>query len=50
MISTLVRKARTSMESLPLASFEALEKGLEDRGQPVPPELVSRVLGAYQSG
>ena len=55
MISKLVRKARALRETLPdfyrepLASFQALEKGLEDRRQPVPPELVSRVLCAYQA-
>jgi hypothetical protein len=55
MISKLVRKARTLTEALhdfyrePLASFQALEKGLEDRRQPVPPELVSRALCAYQA-
>lgn len=55
MLSKLVRKARTLTETLhdfyrqPLASFAVLEKGLEDRRQPVPPELVSWVLCAYQA-
>jgi hypothetical protein len=61
MISKLVRKTRTLTETLhdfcrePLASFrgaaetEALQKGVRDRRQPVPPELVSRVLYAYQA-
>jgi putative sugar O-methyltransferase len=55
MISKLVRKARTVIETFhdfyrePLASFQSLEKGLEDRGQPVPLELVSRVLDAYEA-
>jgi putative sugar O-methyltransferase len=55
MISTLVRKARTLTDTLhdfysePLASFAALEKGLEDRRRPVPPELVARVLSAYEA-
>jgi hypothetical protein len=55
MISKLVRKARTLTDTLhdfyrePLASFQALEKGLEDRRRPVPPELVSRVLRAYEA-
>jgi putative sugar O-methyltransferase len=55
MVSTLVRKARTLTDALhdfyaePLASFSALEKGLEDRRSPVPPELVSRVLSAYEA-
>ena len=48
MISKLIRKLRTLADTLhdfygePLASFQALEKGLEDRRRPVPPELVSR--------
>ena len=55
MISALFRKARTVTDTLhdfyrePLASFEALEKGLEDRRQPVPPELLSRVLDSYEA-
>jgi putative sugar O-methyltransferase len=55
MISKLVRKARTLTDTLhdfyrePLASFVALEKGLEDRRQPVAPELVSRVISAYEA-
>jgi putative sugar O-methyltransferase len=55
MISKLVRKARTLTETFhdfqrePLASFQSLEKGLEDRRQPVPPELVYRVLSAYEA-
>jgi len=55
MISTLLRKARTLIETFhdfyrePLASFEALDKGLEDRRQPASPELVSRVLAAYEA-
>ena len=55
MISKLGRKARTVTDTFhdfyrePLASFQALEKGLEDRRQPVSPELVSRVLSAYEA-
>jgi len=55
LISRLVRKARTLTDTFhdfyrePLASFQALEKGLEDRRQPVPLELVSRVLSAYEA-
>ncbi len=55
MISTLVRKARTLIDTIqdfsrePLASFQALEKGLEDRRKPVPPELLTRVLTAYEA-
>jgi putative sugar O-methyltransferase len=55
LISALFRKARTLTDTLhdfyrePLASFQALEKGLEDRRQPVPPELLSRVLNSYES-
>jgi len=55
MISKFVRKARTLAETVhdfyrePLASFQSLEKGLEDRRQPVPPELVCRVLNAYEA-
>jgi|HubBroStandDraft_5_1064220.scaffolds.fasta_scaffold09506_5 hypothetical protein len=53
MISTLFRKARTLFDTFhdfqrePLASFQALEKGLEDRRLPVPPELAARVRAAY---
>ncbi len=55
MISTLVRKVRTVVDTVhdfyrePLASFQALEKGLEDRRRPVPPELVDRVMTAYEA-
>jgi putative sugar O-methyltransferase len=55
MISKFVRKARTLAETFhdfyrePLASFQSLEKGLEDRRQPVPPELVCRILNAYEA-
>jgi putative sugar O-methyltransferase len=55
LISSLFRKARTFTDTFhdfyrePLASFHALEKGLEDRRQPVPPELLSRVLNAYEA-
>lgn len=55
MISTLARKTRTLIDTFhdfyrePLASFQALEKGLEDRRQPVPPEVVARVLQAYEA-
>jgi len=55
MISTLFRKARTLIDTFhdfyrePLASFQALERGLEDRRVPVPPELTDRVLTAYEA-
>ncbi|MGD0759966.1 MAG: putative sugar O-methyltransferase [Candidatus Sulfotelmatobacter sp.] len=55
MISKLVRKTRTLIDTFhdfsrePLASFSALEEGLEDRRQPVPSELVRRVLNAYEA-
>jgi putative sugar O-methyltransferase len=55
MIPKLVRKTRTLVDTFhdfysePLASFAALEKGLEDRRQPVAPELLCRVLSAYEA-
>ena len=55
MISRLVRKTRTLIDALhdfyrePLASFHALEQGLEDRRRDVPPQLVARVLTAYEA-
>ncbi|MHB8218057.1 MAG: putative sugar O-methyltransferase [Candidatus Sulfotelmatobacter sp.] len=55
MISTLVRKIRTVVDTFhdfyrePLASFQALEKGLEDRRQPVSPAVVDRVITAYEA-
>jgi hypothetical protein len=55
LISTLLRKVRTLTDTFhdfyrePLASFRALDKGLQDRRQPVSPDLVSRVLTAYEA-
>lgn len=55
MISTFVRKVRTLTDTLhdfyrePLASFDLLDKGLEDRCRPAPPELVDRVIKAYEA-
>jgi len=55
MISTLARKARTFVDTFhdfyrePLASFSALDQGLEDRGRPVPPDLLARVLASYDA-
>jgi len=54
LFSTLIRKVRTLTDTLhdfyrePLASFESLDKGLEDRRHAVAPELVERVLKAYE--
>lgn len=55
MISSLFRKARTLIDTFhdfyrePLASFRALEEGLQDRRQPVAPELASRVVASYEA-
>jgi hypothetical protein len=55
LISTLLRKVRTFTDTFhdfyrdPLASFRALEKGLEDRRRPISKELLSRVLTAYEA-
>ena len=55
MISTLLRKVRTFTDTFhdfyrePLASFGSLERGLQDRRRPVPKELLSRVLTAYEA-
>ncbi len=55
MISTLLRKVRTFTDTFhdfyrePLASFKSLDRGLEDRRRPVPKELLSRVLTAYEA-
>ena len=55
MIPTLARKFRTLVDTWgdfwgePLASFQALDKGLEDRRHPVSPELLNRVVTAYQA-
>jgi hypothetical protein len=55
LFSALFRKFRTLTDTLddfyrePLASFEALDKGMEDRRRPVPPELLERVLDAYEA-
>jgi hypothetical protein len=55
LISTLFRKLRTLTDILhdfyrdPLASFQALEQGLEDRRRPVSGELLARVLNSYEA-
>ncbi len=55
MIATLLRKFRTLTDTLhdfyrePLASFKSLDEGLKDRRRPVSPQLLSRVLNAYES-
>lgn len=55
MIPTLARKFRTLVDTWgdfwgePPASFQALDKGLEDRRRPVLPELMSRMVAAYRA-
>lgn len=55
MIKQLARKFRTLVDTLddysaePLASFAALDKGLEDRHRPAPPELLDRLIAAYRA-
>ncbi len=55
MIAALVRKIRTLTDTLhdfyrePLASFKSLDEGLKDRRCPVSPQLVGRVLDAYDA-
>src|SRR5581483_372992 len=55
MISILIRKSRTLLDTIsdfhgnPLASFRALDKGLEDRRREASAEVVDRVRAAYQA-
>jgi hypothetical protein len=55
MITKVARKARTLIDVLgdfygePMASLMALDKGLEERRRPIPPELLHRIVKAYRA-
>jgi len=55
MLPTVVRKARTLLDAIndfqrdPLACFEALDRGLQNRSCPAKPEVLGRVVAAYKA-